>query len=153
MAEYLSIKDFAEKAGVTKQAVYSRLSSQELSSFIQVEQGKKTISIKALPLFSNKHGGQVDSKESIKSFQDELMQNLIITLQKQLEEKDKQIAEKDKQISDLTQALLNEQKALQQANTLHAGTMRASLVESTTGVDPEPEREVESKRRWKWWKR
>ena len=66
MSEYISISEFAARAGVSKQAVYSRLDSQELVKFIQVAQsGKRSIKLintDALGLFNSRPVNQVDSK-------------------------------------------------------------------------------------------
>lgn len=105
--EYLSIKDFAIKAGITSQAVYNRISDPSLLKFVKICNGKKTISTNALSLFST---NQVD-KSVDTPLQTEISQ-IIEILSNQLEEKDKQISvltfqfsEKDKQISELNERL------------------------------------------------
>ena len=50
--KYISIADFAKQAGVTKQAVYSRQKSQDLITFIKLENGKKLINTKVLEHFT-----------------------------------------------------------------------------------------------------
>ena len=55
--KYISIADFAKEAGVSKQAVYSRLKSQDLNKFMKLENGKKLINTKALEFF-NKSSSQ-----------------------------------------------------------------------------------------------
>ena len=50
---YISIKEFAELAGVSRQAIQQRLETS-LAEFVKAnEQGKKTISTKALQLFGS----------------------------------------------------------------------------------------------------
>lgn len=103
--EYLSIKDFASRAGVSPQAIYQRL-DKDLKSYVKVVDKKKTLSIKALELFEDKQVGQ----DVTKSFQE-----VLSVLSNQLLEKDKQIA------------FLQEQ--LQAAQALHAGTIQKQLTD------------------------
>lgn len=160
MSEYISIAEFAKRAGVSRQAVYSRL-DRDLSSFVQVDNGKKTLNIKALELFSVKQDCQVDCSSSVNTLQDEITLELIKTLQTQLAEKDKQIAELQRQLDEARKskdtladkvgtALLNAQQSEQQAQALHAGTMQQALIETRTAKDESGEAH---KRRWKWWRR
>ena len=48
--EYISVADFAQKANVSRQAIYKRLDG-DLSTYCKVVNGKKLINIKALSLF------------------------------------------------------------------------------------------------------
>lgn len=169
MSEYISIAEFAKRAGVSRQAVYSRL-DRDLSSFVQVDNGKKTLNIRALELFSVKQDSQVDCSSSVKTLQDGITLEVIKTLQTQLAEKDKQIAEKDKQIAELQRqlyearksndtladkvgtALLNAQQSEQQAHALHAGTMQQAMIETRTATNETASAEQQERRGWKWWK-
>ena len=127
MEEYISIKEFSDIVGLSRQSVYKKVDNI-LKQFTKTENGKKLISIKALEVFE---------KDKLSTeFTDEFTK-VVNTLTAQLEvkdrqilEKDKQIAEKDKQISELTTALINEQHSAQQAHALHAGTMQQKAIES-----------------------
>lgn len=88
MKEYISIKEFAERAKVSPQAIYKRL-GKDLLPFIKEEQGRKTISIEALELF-NCSQPVVEPVESAESKFDKL-----------LEEKDSIILEQKKEIENL----------------------------------------------------
>lgn len=162
MSEYISIKEFAERAGVSRQAVYSRI-DRDLSSFVQVDNGKKTLNIKALELFSVKQDCQVDCSSSVNTLQDEITLELIKTLQTQLAEKDKQIAELQRQLDEARKskdtladkvgtALLNAQQSEQQAHALHAGTMQQAMIETRTATNETASAEQQERRGWKWWK-
>ena len=48
--EYLTIKEFAEAAGVSKQAVYQRLTGA-LKPYVSIRDGIKYVNIKALKLY------------------------------------------------------------------------------------------------------
>lgn len=124
--EYLSIKEFAEKAGVSTQAVYARL-GKDLQPFSKIEYGRNAVSTEALPLFSYKekeNDSIIDWQLVLKSLQAQLE-----VKDNQIHEKDKQLHEKDKQIEKLTTALINEQQSAQQAHVLHAGTLNQALIE------------------------
>lgn len=82
--DYLTVKQFAEIANVTQQAVYKRI-NLNLKGYIKIENGKKMIAISALKFFN---------KGVDKNFD-------IIYLEQQVEFLKKQIQEKDRQISDL----------------------------------------------------
>lgn len=112
MSEYVSIKEFAEKAGVSTQAIYARL-AKDLQPYLKIENGKKSVSIEALALFNT----------------EEQQPNLPNDLQLALKCLQAQLEVKDKQIEELTKALLNEQHSAQQAHALHAGTMQRKVIE------------------------
>lgn len=103
--DYISIKDFASKVGVSPQAIYQRL-DKDLQGYVKVIKGKKTLDIKALELFSDK----------------QIEQDIVKTLQDTLTVLSNQLLEKDKQIAFL-------QGQLQAAQVLHAGTMQKQLTD------------------------
>lgn len=53
--EYISIAEFAEQAGVSKQAVYQRL-NKSLKAYVKAVDGKKSIDIRALEDLYGKGG-------------------------------------------------------------------------------------------------
>lgn len=119
--EYISIAEFAEQAGVSKQAVYQRL-NKSLKAYVKVIDGKKSIDIKALEdlygkggcssveqVFQGKIQGVEQGVEEEKEGQ--LINKLIDTLQEELKIKDEQLAEKDRQIKELHN-LLDQQQQL-----------------------------------------
>ena len=62
--EYLTVPEFAERAGVSKQAVYSRIKSGSIDEYISEEGGKKRISTAALPFFAPRQENvKVDRQE------------------------------------------------------------------------------------------
>ena len=137
MNDYISVKEFASKAGVSVQAVYQRL-DKDLKQFTKLENGQKAISTAALKLFTLKAINSIKDFKETTTPQPDISSNILIPLLNQLEikdkqleekdrqiaEKDRQIAEKDSQIKDLTSALINEQHSAQQAHALHAGTIK-----------------------------
>lgn len=86
--EFLTIKEFAEVAGVSSQSVYKRLNST-LKPYLSIKNGKKYLNIKALELYSD-----TDDKDNFLNENDQLATNnnqLIQLLKDELEAKNKQI--------------------------------------------------------------
>lgn len=136
--KYLTVKQFAEQAGVSTQRIYQLL-TKSLQEFTKTENGTKYISVEGLRVF-DKEPTQEVAKDLQSSLQDlarpetELLRETIETLRQQLTVKDEQLAAKDKQIGDLTAALLSSQEqhkaltdALTAAQALHAGTIQERL--------------------------
>lgn len=148
---YVTIAEFARLAGVSRQAVYSRLDCQELDKFIQVDNSgskpKKLVSTTALKLFKQKDCCQVDSqvdKEKLSS-SDKLTSDLTSLLKdqltekdKQLKEKDNQLKEKDKQIAELQAQVKEMTRLLDQGQQLQAMTQKLLAAPKS-----EPESEAE----------
>ena len=105
--KYISIADFAKQAGVSKQAVYSRLKSQDLNKFVKLENGKKLINTKALELF-NKSSSQ-SSFNQVEQGLESTEREYIKSLKKQIEE-----LQRDKQ--ELYRLLDQQQQLTAQAN-------------------------------------
>lgn len=114
MSEYLNISQIARELNVSRQAIYSKLKSPEISSvkcqytvrhnnrtlytsdFVNVlKQAFESVNtVRTLDTICQ------DEVSSSLQFQLDLLKATIDTLTNQLAEKDKQIAERDKQISD-----------------------------------------------------
>lgn len=67
--EYITITEFAEKAGVTPQAVYKRIKT-DLEPFVKVENGVKLIEEEALNLF--KVAQQTKEKQRAKELEERI---------------------------------------------------------------------------------
>ena len=124
--ELLTVAEFAKRAGVSKQAIYSRL-DKGLKQFVQVVDGRKMLNIKALQQYNSKEVEQ-EIQENQSSIEQpcttlDLLNKTIETLQKQLDEK-------DKQIQMLTEALKTEQLHASQAQALHEGTIQQAIDEN-----------------------
>ena len=149
---YISIADFAERAGVSKQAVYQRL-NKSLKKYVKIEKGKKSIDIKALEdlygkggcssleqVFQGKSQGVEQGNEEEKEVQ--LINKLIDTLQEELKQKDEQLSEKDRQIKELHN-LLDQQQQL-------AAMDRKKILELEDKLAQEAE--APQKKWWQFWK-
>lgn len=155
MFKYISVKEFAIKAGVSPQAIYQRI-DKDLKKFSRTKQGKKTISEAALDLFLVNENSLVENFKKSRNLDQGFNEKIVNSLLSQLEikdcqiaEKDRQIAEKDIQLKELTAALINEQKSAQQAHALHAGTMQQTSMLETRGNQPK----LKLKQRFKWFKK
>ena len=101
--KYISVSEFAKAAGVSKQAVYSRMKSQDLNKFIKLDNGKKLITTKALEFFNKSSFNQVE--QDLESTEREYIESL----KKQIEE-----LQRDKQ--ELYRLLDQQQQLTAQAN-------------------------------------
>ena len=102
--EFLTISEFAKRAGVSRPTIYAKLDN-ELSSYCKVVKGKKTINSKALALFG--------VKESVKNFTDnETLLQMVSVLQSQAEMLKGQLEVKDRQIEELNERLAETSQSL-----------------------------------------
>ena len=149
MEQYLTVKQFADQAGVSTQRIYQLL-TKSLQPFCKSEGGVKYLSIEGLQIF-NKEGLQGLAKELPRDLQEvaksenELLKETIEALRQQLTVKDEQLAAKDKQLIDLTAALRSSQEqhkaltdALTAAQALHAGTIQERLTVAQDQNEEEP---------------
>ena len=122
--KYISVSEFAKAAGVSKQAVYSRLKSQDLNKFIKLENGKKLINTKALELFN---------KSSSQSSFNQVEQDLESTEREYIEFLKKQIEELQRDKQELYRLLDQQQQLTAQANAtiklLQAPKEEASIIQ------------------------
>ena len=127
--EYISVSEFARRAGVSRQAIQQRLDTS-LRDFVKLAQGKKLLNIKGLELFDGGNLAQGFVKENVKLAQgsneqnDTLEQGILDLLRAELEAKNQQLREKDQRIAELTDRLA---EMGMRAQELHAGTMVQQL--------------------------
>lgn len=162
--EYLLVPEFAERAGVSKQAVYSRIKSGSIDEYVSDEGGKKRISTAALPFFAPRQDkSEVDSQEQTtlpdkltevvkqvdgqeQSISDKLIVELteqVKALSQQVEiliqqnkEKDEKLIEYADKFAELAEKAIN---TTGQAQLLHA---HAVVEEEPETVTPEPVQET-----------
>lgn len=112
MKEYLSIKEFAELAGVSQQAIYKQLNNK-LKKYLKEVDGKKTLEKSALELFKKQENSST------------VEQQLINMLQTELNQKNEQIAQL--------------QKLLDQEQQLHAMAQQKLALLEEKNQEPEVE--------------
>ena len=155
--EILTVQQFAEAAGISKQAVYKALNNK-LKPFVQLVDGKKMIHSKALTevygVAVNQHRGNPEGNQSqpletlIAMLQKELdaKNEQISAQQRQLEAKDEQIRQLNERLRESHEAFAIEQETAQRAQALHAGTLQQLqtpaepevVVENPAKSDPGP---------------
>jgi DNA-binding transcriptional MerR regulator len=123
MKDLLTVSEFAKEAGISKQAVYSRL-NKGLNKFVQVVDGKKMLKSEALQEYLEQ--GKVNGCSSFSQGFNQPLTTLEL-LQQTIDLLQNQLAEKDKQIETLTEALKTEQLHASQAQALHAGTIQTAI--------------------------
>lgn len=125
--DLLTVKEVAEIAGVSVQAVYNRL-EKDFKPYLKIENGKKRLDRAVLQLF-NSADNSTDFKSDFKP--------VLNLLEKQNEQLQRELEVKNKQIEDLSAALVAAQQTAQAAQALHAGTIRQQLTDS--GAEPQAE--------------
>lgn len=105
MDEWITVKEFADRAGISVQAVYKQL-NKRLKPYLIVMNGTKMLNIKALEEVYEK-----TEDEPIKPKVDERLLNQLLN----------QLAEKDRQISELHRLLATTQ--MQLTESLHTVQM------------------------------
>lgn len=143
---FLTVKEFANEAGITTQRVYQLL-AKDLQSYCKVIGNTKYINISALERFTTKPICK-DLQEDLPSDLQALakaLQDQIDTLQKHNDLLTQQLEVKDKQINTLTESLQSTTTALTSAQALHAGTIQGQLTMQSERSDDVPQAE-ETKR-------
>lgn len=152
--EYISISEFAKRAGVSRQAVYKRIVN-DLQAWTRVDNGKKTLNIKALQFFVNDDM----STDSTDLSTIKLLQNTIEILEKELGEKNREIEELRSENRRLTEQLFN--LSGQVGSTLQALTQTQladkiiegqKLIEGKAAPEVNPEGPQPKKKTWRFWK-
>lgn len=169
--EYISVKEFAEKAGISVQAVYKGLNNR-LNQYVKLVDNQKMLNIRALQDIYGIEVEQSIQPELTTNSTEELTNNdvMIDTLLEQIEilrnelevkneqirEKDKQLKEKDNQIAALNTRLEESHRLLDQQQQLQAMEKKIQALEDKKEnviVEPTPEPEQpEKKHWWNFWK-
>ena len=130
--EYLSISEFAKRAGVSVQAVYKRL-GKDLQPWLRVENGKKTLNSKALQVFSGeKSSTEVESVDALKKAL-ELIADQNETLKAELAIKNEHIREQSRQIAEISERLKESHLLIDHQQKLTA----AGLLTTAQPQDPD----------------
>ena len=137
--EFLSIKDFAEAAGKTQQAIYKRIANtaDELQQFIKVIDGKKCISAAALTAIYNIPLKQEPQPQE-QPKEESSMGKVVDILKEQIEAQRKDIAEKNDLINNLSLQLENALKLVSQEQQLnYANTQKILALEAAAAEKEE----------------
>lgn len=159
--DYISVSEFARRAGVTKQSVYQRIQGG-LKKYVKDLNGQKVIQIQALHDVYGLDLEQGLEQDLNKDSQGQNQVNLAVIemLRTELEAKNQQIASLTVALENTTQALQEAQTSLRAAQALHAGTMQAQLgpgpdrsqePEPVISVEDQPAAPAEPERKRHWW--
>lgn len=154
--EYLSVKEFSIKAGISTQRVYQLL-ARPLQDYCKVIDGAKCVHISALERFNEQRissGLQIDKQDALQDLvntlydQIEELKKQKNTLSEQLAVKDSQIEKlssslqvAQQQITTLTETISTTQQALVAAQTLHAATIQTTALVDKT-IEPEKKQSI-----------
>ena len=153
----MTIKEFAAAAGISEQAVYKQLNGK-LSTFSTRLNGKKAIKIEALQeygfnqiqpeiqpdiqLFQPKFNQELSEKEAeIARLKEQIQQQKVDDLSRQVKELKEQLREKDKQIGSLHDLLRESQEALSRQQ--HLTALQEQRIVQLTASEPEEAATVE----------
>lgn len=137
--DYLSVKEVADYAGLSVQAVYNRL-EKDFKPYLKIEKGKKQLNIAVLQLFETPKVS-TDFKENFKP--------ILNLLEKQNEQLQRELDIKNKQIEELNLRLAEAHKMAEQAQQLHGADKALELREAQ---EPKLLEEQKQKKRWQFWK-
>ena len=90
--EYLTIKEFADIAGVSKQAVYQRLTGT-LKPYVNIKDGVKYLNIRALELYKGDDAVKKLKKNNQEESNSVQVDSMVELLKRELDQKNKQIDE------------------------------------------------------------
>lgn len=110
--EYISIGEFAKRAGVNRSYIYKVL-GEKLSPYLQEVDGKKKLNVKGLELFNVY---QVDTEETDK----ETLKDLVSILKEQQETLKAELSIKNEQITALSNANTQQLQLIDQQQKLQA---------------------------------
>lgn len=145
--DLLTIKEFAEKAGVSQQRIYQRL-AKDLKPYLKMVENKKMLKIEALELFNIK--GFEQGLEQ--GFEQGLEQILISSLTETIEVLREQLNVKDQQIENLNTRLA-EANELNRNNQVLMREKGFLLEPENIEKRPEPSKTVETRQAWKFWRK
>lgn len=169
--EFLTVKDFAEKAGVSVQSVYKKLGkvNNPIQRYLKVVDGVKYINCVALDVLYS--AGSISKEEEveqeiqkveaveedkkIKSSYDRLLdilENQLEEQREQLKEKDKQIAEQAEQIKGLVARLAESNSIISNQQQLTAMNIKSISVDenNTASTQEEEAAQPQPKKRHFW---
>ena len=143
--EYITVAEFAERAGVTKTAAYDRI-NKDLGKYVVEQDGKKMVDTAALAFIGRKSSHDSSNiQDSVKLI--EYLNAEISRLQAEIEKKDRLIAEKDRLIASYTERFADAVEQSQQIARQALDTAgQAQLLHAISETTIEPE---ESQNPWK----
>ena len=145
--EYITVKEFAELAGVSRQTIYNKLDKpvngvENLTAFLKVENGIKYISKEALKLYmldmKKQTAENILVQNTVQYLHDNVktLQEFVKALQENNDVLTEQIAKKDEQITALNERL-RESLELNRNNQVLLGSEQSRTNPALIGTQPE----------------
>lgn len=158
--EYLTVSEFSERCGTSKQAVYARL-NKSLLPYLKMEDGVKKISTRAL---YELYGFERDTgtKQESKSIEQGLNNQLIDLLNKQLIQKDRQIENLEQLLFNMNAQLTESQhriqalmdKSQEEQQNVEIEENQQSVADKERIIELEQEiKKLEEESKKKWWQK
>lgn len=156
MAEYVSIKEFAEMAGVSQQSIYKRIKKEDnpIQPYIKRLNNKPMISIEALILYNKDNYIMSDiTVDDTYQNNEEIIENknnddTRKILEEQIIFYKEQLKEKDKQINMLLDRIKETTKALDQQQQLTMIDKKTIFELEEKIKEKENENEIERPKKW-----
>lgn len=162
--QYISVKEFAQRAGISVQAVYKGLNNR-LNPYVKLVDNQRVIDIRALQdIYGIEIEQPIQPELSTNSIEDvtndndndiviDMLLKQIEILQKELDVKNEQLKEKDNQMAALNERLEESHRLLDQQQQLQAMEKKIQVLENKQEDVAEPSQEhQETKHWWEIWK-
>lgn len=155
--QYISVKEFAQRAGKSVQAIYKGLNNR-LNQYVKLVDNQKMLDIKAL---QEVYGIEVEqpiqpeltTNSTEDSTKDIVIEVLFEQLKKELDVKNEQLREKDNQIAALNKRLEESHRLLDQQQQLQAMEKKIQALEDKEDIVEHGaiEPAQEKKKWWRFW--
>ena len=120
--EYISIKDFAEKAGLSQQEIYKQLNNK-LKKYVKVVENKKYLHISALDEYIKPQDNSTDEQQLLN-----MLQTNLKVLQEELSAKNRQIEK--------LETLLSQEQQLRMVEHQQYLELKESIEQPPTEQEP-----------------
>lgn len=164
MINYISISEFAKKAGVSRQTIYNRL-DKDLKPYLQIIDNQKKLDIRALELFKKENDCQEECQENDKQFTTldkdltsalqadfDLLNRTISILETELNEKNSRIndlMEENRKLNESLRSLSEKAgNALQAMTQTQLADKIINYSDNHSAVDMEEEKNNDKGRTW-----
>ena len=142
-----TVKQVAADLGVSRQAVYRKLSALPSGILSTDNKGVQRINADGEAILRNMLSVNLSAEQSADCPPDKVVDTIITMLKRDNEVLHKELEIKNQQIAALNSALAAAQQSAQAAQVLHAGTMQKQL---TDGGADQPEPDAPAKRFFAW---
>jgi len=130
-----TVKEVADTLGVSRQAIYKRLSTMPTTTLSTSDKGVTLINADGEAFLRAELSTKQTTEQSSYSQVDSTVDMVISMLQGELDIKNEQIRELNARLAESNAALVAAQQSAQAAQLLHAGTMQKQLPHGDGGDD------------------